>query len=144
MTPLRQRMLEDMRIRNLTEQTQKRYIEAVAAFARHFGRSPEQLGPEEVRAYQLHLIEHKERSWSHVNVTVCALRFVYGVTLGRPWTVERIPHPKREKRLPVVLSPSEVARFFEAVRELQYRAALMTAYAAGARLAPYRRQLRHP
>jgi integrase/recombinase XerD len=134
MTPLRQRMLEDMKIRNFTEQTQKRYLEAVAAFARYFGVSPEQLGPEEVRAYQVHLIEKKKRSWSHVNVTVCALRFLYGVTLTCRWDVERIRYPKRESRLPVVLSPGEVVRFFEAVRSPKYRAALMTAYAAGLRI----------
>lgn len=134
MTPLRQRMLEDMKIRNFTEQTQKRYVEAVAAFARHFGASPERLGPEEVRAYQLHLIEKRQCSWSHVNVTVCALRFLYGVSLNCPWDVTRIHYPKREKKLPVVLSPGEVARFFEAIRGLKYRAALMTAYAAGLRV----------
>ena len=67
MTLLRQRMFEDMRIRNFTAQTQKRYIGAVSAFARHFGKSPEGLGSEEVRAYQVYLIEEKQRSWSHVN-----------------------------------------------------------------------------
>lgn len=134
MTPLRQRMIEDMQIRNFTKQTQQRYIEAVSAFARHFGQSPERLGPEEVRTYQVHLVENKQCSWSHVNVTVCALRFLYGVTLGCPWEVTRIPHPKGEKKLPVVLSPEEVAEFFEAIRGIKYRAALMTAYAAGLRV----------
>jgi len=120
-------MLEDMKIRNFTEQTQKRYVEAVAAFARHFGASPERLGSEEVRAYQLHLIEKRQCSWSHVNVTVCALRFLYGVSLNCPWDVTRIRYPKREKRLPVVLSPGEVSLFFEAIRGLKYRAALEAA-----------------
>lgn len=134
MTPLRQRMLEDMRIRNFTEQTQKRYIGAVATFARYFGKSPEQLGPEDVRSYQIYLIEKRQSSWSHVNVTVCALRFLYRVTLNSPWDVERIRYPKREKKLPVVLSPGEVARFFEAIRGLKYRTVLMTAYSAGLRV----------
>jgi integrase/recombinase XerD len=134
MTPLRQRMLEDMRIRNFTEQTQKRYVEAVAAFARHFGKSPEYLGPEEVRAYQVHLIDKQKRSWSHVNVTVCALRFLYSVTLESPWEVDRIRYAKRETRLPEVLSQEEVARFLKAVRGLKYRVVLMTAYGAGLRI----------
>jgi len=134
MTPLRQRMLEDMRIRNFSEQTQKRYIEAVAAFARHFGQSPASLGPEEVRAYQVHLIEKRQCSWSHVNVAVCALRFLYGETLHSSWDVERLRYAKRERHLPEVLSPEEVARFLHAVRGLKYRVVLMTAYAAGLRI----------
>jgi site-specific recombinase XerD len=127
-------MLEDMRIRNFSEQTQKRYADAVAAFAQHYGTSPERLGAEEVRAYQVHLINTRQFSWSHVNVTVCALRFLYRVTLNCPWDVERIRYPKRERRLPVVLSQEEVVSFLKAVRGIKYRVALMTAYAAGLRV----------
>lgn len=134
-TPLRQRMLEDMRLRNLSENTQQRYLDRVAAFARHFGRSPEQLGAEEIRVYQLHLIENRGLSSSSVNVTVCALRFLYSVTLGRPCEIERLKHPRREKKLPVVLSGEEVVQFFESIRSIKYRAVLMSAYAGGLRVA---------
>ena len=134
MTRLRRRMLEDMRIRNLSENTQKRYLSHVAAFAKHFGKSPEQLGLEDVRTYQLYLIQEKSLSASSLNVTVCALRFLYGVTLGRKWDIERIPLSRRERKLPVVLSPSEVAQFFQAIRSVKHRTILMTAYAAGLRV----------
>jgi len=88
-SPLRRRMIEDMTIRNLSPATQQSYIYAVAKFSRHFDRSPDRLGLEDVRAYQLHLIA-QQRSWSHVNQTVCALRFFYGVTLGRSDATEQI------------------------------------------------------
>jgi len=134
MTTLRKRMIEDMRIRNLAPSTQKCYIEHVAAFARYFGRSPERLGPEQVRAYQLHLIQDKKLSASSVNVAVAALKFLYGVTLRRSWTLERIVLSKREKKLPVVLSPDETVQFFEHVTGLKYRAILLAQYAAGLRV----------
>lgn len=134
MTPLRQRMLEDMAVRNLSPRTCQIYVEMVARFARHFGKSPEFLGPEEIRAYQVHLVEEKQVSWSLHNQSVCALRFLYQVTLKREWAVEHLPFPKKPRRLPVVLSPEEVARFLEAVTSLKYRAILMTAYAAGLRI----------
>ena len=88
MSPLRQRMIEDMTIRNLSQATQQSYIYAVRKFSRHFGKSPDRLGVEDVRAYQLHLIA-KKRSWSHINQTACALRFFYGVTMGRQEAFER-------------------------------------------------------
>lgn len=134
MTKLRRRMLEDMRLRNLSPNTQKRYLDRVAAFAVHFGKSPELLGPEEIRTYQLYLVQERRLSSSSVNVTVCALKFLYRVTLGRPWDVERILLSRREKKLPVVLSQEEVARFFAAIESLKYRAILVTAYAAGLRV----------
>ena len=127
MTELRRRMLEDMRIRNLSEITRKRYVDRVAAFARHSGMFPEHLGPKNIRAYQLHLVDEKWISTSYLNVTVCALRFLYGVTLKREWEVSRIPLARREKRLPVVLSTDEVGQFFRAIRSTKYRTVLMTA-----------------
>lgn len=134
MTPLRQRMIEDMRVRNLSIKTQKTYVERVAKFALYFGKSPELLGPEQIRTYLVYLVEEKKVSWSLHNQTVCALRFLYGVTLGREWSIEHIPHAKKEQKLPVVLSLEEVSRLFEAVKSIKYRAVLMTAYAAGLRL----------
>ena len=83
MTNLRRRMLEDLRIRNLAEGTQQLYVANVAAFARHFGRSPEELGPEHIRAWQVHLVEERKVAWSTLNIAVCALRFLYRITLGK-------------------------------------------------------------
>jgi integrase/recombinase XerD len=134
MTPLRKRMLEDMRLRNLSVRTQKTYIEQAAKFAKYFNKSPEELGPEEIRTYLVHLVEERKVSWSLHNQTVCALRFLYRVTLGKDWSIEHIPHPKKEKRLPVVLSLEEISQLFEAIKSIKYRALLMTAYAAGLRL----------
>jgi integrase/recombinase XerD len=132
-SPLRRRMIEDMTIRNLSPATQQSYIYAVAKFSRHFNRSPDRLGLAEVRAYQLHLIA-QQRSWSHINQTVCALRFFYGVTLGRSDANEQIVAAREPQRLPVVLSGEEIVRFLEAVPGLRNRVALTTAYGAGLRV----------
>jgi integrase/recombinase XerD len=134
MTPLRQRMIEDMRLRNFAPRTVQVYVERVATFAKHFGKSPERLGLAEIRAYLLFLVREKRASWSYYNQALCALRFLYRVTLGKDWVLQGIPCPKGEKKLPVVLSPDEVAQFFEAVPHLKHRAILMTAYAAGLRV----------
>lgn len=134
MTPLRQRMIEDMRLRNLAPRTIRIYVERVATFAKHFGKSPERLGPDEVRAYLLYLVQTKKASWSYYNQALCALRFLYRVTLGKEWVVEGVVCPKQEKKLPVILSRAEVAQFFEAITGLKQRAILMTAYAAGLRV----------
>ena len=133
MTALRQRMLEDMQIRNFSPNTQKQYIISVAAFAKHFGKSPDLLGPEEIRSYQLFLLHEKKLSPVSLNTTVCALRFLYNVTLRRDGDIEKIPYAKRPRRLPVVLGPQEVLQFLAAVRNERYRAVFMTMYAAGLR-----------
>uniref|UniRef100_UPI002AB12EB7 site-specific integrase n=1 Tax=unclassified Burkholderia TaxID=2613784 RepID=UPI002AB12EB7 len=111
MTPLRRRMIEDMRVRNLAANTQRAYLQQVKAFAQHFGRSPEVLGPEEVRAWQVHLIEVQRRSRSTLVVATAALRFLYTVTLKRDWAVDEIPLSKVPLKLPVILSQDEVTRF---------------------------------
>ena len=98
MTPLRQRMIEDMGVRNLAAGTQENYIDAVAKFAQFFGKSPELLGPEEVRTYQVYLVHQKHVSWSVLKIVVSALRFLYRVTLGKDWTIEKIPYGKRPIR----------------------------------------------
>jgi integrase len=113
MTPLRRRFIDDLRLRNLSPRTIETYVLRVALFARHFGRSPELLGPEEVRAYQQHLLA-RQVSWSLFNQAVCALRFLYQVTLGRPDVIRHLPFAKRPRLLPVVLSPEEVVGFLEA------------------------------
>lgn len=133
MSPLRRRMIEDMTIRNMSPTTQRAYVYAVQKFSRYFGRSPDQLEHEAVRAYQMHLVE-RGIAWPTLNATVCALRFFYGVTLGRTDVPERIPHAREPRKLPVVLSPDEVVRFLTAIRDLKSRVALTTAYAAGLRV----------
>ena len=106
-SPLRRRMIEDMTVRNLSPATQQSYIHAVAKFSRYFGRSPERLGLEDVRAYQVHLVS-KGISWASLNQTVCALRFFYGVTLGCETIPERIAYAREPRKLPSVLSADEV------------------------------------
>jgi integrase len=126
-------MIEDMTVRNLSRSTQQSYLYAVAKFSRHFNRAQDQLGMEDVRAYQLHLVAQK-RSWSHINQVACALRFFYGITLGRKKALERIVTGKEPERLPPVLSAEEIGRFLEAVAGLRNRVALTTACAAGLRI----------
>src|SRR3954468_7930956 len=103
MTPLRLRMTQDMQLRNFAPGTPTVYVNCVARFARHFGKSPELLGPDDVRAYLLHLIEQRRSSWSYYNQTLQALRFLYNVPLGRDRVLRHIACPKRPRRLPVVL-----------------------------------------
>jgi integrase/recombinase XerD len=134
MTPLRQRMIEDLKLRNLAPRTIQVYVERVASFAKHFGKSPDRLGAADVRAYLLYLVNEKHASWSYYNQALCALRFLYRVTLGKRWVLDGVVCPKQQKKLPVVLSPAEVTQFFEAIPGLKHRAILMTAYAAGLRV----------
>ena len=134
MTPLRQRMIEDMLIRNLKENTIDSYIGQVAAFARHFKRSPAELGRDEIRDYQLFLVQERKLAWSSVNQAVCALRFLYGTTLGKEWLIEAIPYAKKPKKLPLVLSQEEVRAVLNAITDQQNRVTAMTMYAAGLRV----------
>lgn len=134
MTPLRQRFADDLRLRNYSPRTVEAYVSAVARFAKHFGRCPEQLGPDEIRAYQLHLIDHEHASWSRFNQVVSALRLLYRLTLGRPDVVAMVPFGKRPKTLPAVLSRDEVLRLFAALPEGRLRPLVRTAYACGLRV----------
>ena len=133
MTPLRQRLTDDLRLRNYAPRTITTYVAAVAHFARHFRRSPEHLDAEHVRQYQLHLLA-RHASWSRFNQIVCALRFLYRVTLGQPDLVRMIPYGKKPKALPAVLSPDEVRRLFGATRLPWFRLFLQTTYACGLRV----------
>ena len=133
MTQLRQRMLEELQRRNYSSGTIRLYIQHVAAFAQHFHRPPDQLGVEEIRQYQLFLIEKKKLAWASYKQIVCALRFFYAKTLRRPFQPEDIPFPRKMQQLPLILSPEEVARILTAPRNLKSRAVLMTIYAAGLR-----------
>ena len=134
MTPLRQRMLQDMGIRNLALNTQHAYVQQISAFARHFDCSPEALGPEQVRAYQVHLIEERKLAAGSLSVVAAALRFLYKITLRTAWNDDDIPMPKRPLKLPIVLSPEEVVRFLACVASTKHRAILTTIYASGLRV----------
>jgi integrase/recombinase XerD len=133
LSPLRRRMIEDMTVRNLSPATQRSYLNAVSKFSRYFGRSPDHLGLEEVRTFQVHLVA-TGISWPALNQIVCALRFFYGVTLGHAVIPERIAYAREPQKLPVVLSADEVVRFLEAIPSLKSRTALTTVYAAGLRV----------
>jgi len=135
MTKLRRTMIEELRLRNYSPNTITIYIRCVAQFAQHFRLSPDRLGPEHIRQYQLFLVQEREVSWALFNQTVCALRFLYHHILHRDWMIEHIPYPRHEEKLPVVLSPAEVAAVFEATPNLKHRTILMTIYAGGLRVA---------
>jgi len=135
MTPLRERMLEDMRIRNLARNTQTSSLQQVSQFARYFGKSPDALGREEIRAYQVYLTEEKKLCPGSVTIAVAALRFLYKVTLRREWKLEEvIPAPKKPQKLPVILSPEEVLEFLSCVGGNKHRTILTCCYAAGLRI----------
>ena len=133
LSPLRRRMIEDMTVRNLSPATQRSYLSAVSKLSRYFGRSPDHLGLEDVRAFQVHLVA-TGISWPALNQIVCALRFFYGVTLGLDAIPERIAYAREPQKLPVVLSADEVVRFLEAIPSLKSRTALTTVYATGLRV----------
>ena len=134
MTQLRKRMQEELQRRNYSESTTVCYLRQIAEFAKHFGRSPAQLGPEEIKQFQLYLVQEKKVSWATYIQTTAALRFLYVKTLGRAYMAEKIPYPKRPKRLPTVLSQEEVERLLNAARSLKHRALLMAMYGAGLRV----------
>jgi len=128
-------MTEDMQVRNLSPHTQDSYVQQVSLFARYFSKSPELLGPEEIRAYQVYLTNEKKLATSSILIAVSALRFLYKVTLQRDWILDdMIPAPKKPQRLPVILSPEEVLHFLDCVRGLKHRTILTTCYAAGLRI----------
>ena len=137
MTPLRQRMIEDMQVRNLSARTTRTidcYVRQVAAFARHFKRSPELLGLDEIRAYQIHLVHERKLSWSSFIRRSAPCTSLYGRTLGKDWNIEHNPFAKRPRKLPLVLSQHEVHAVLEAITAPQNRVIAMTLYAAGLRV----------
>ena len=135
MTPLRQRMIEDMQVRNFSPHTQSTYVLQVSLFARYFTKPPDQLGPEEIRSYQVYLTNEKKLAPGSILIAVAALRFLYKVTLHRDWSVEDIiPAPKKPQKLPIVLSPEEVLHFLSCVASPKHRTILTTCYAAGLRI----------
>lgn len=135
MTPLRIRMTEDMQLRNLSPNTQDSYLRQVSQFARYFKKSPEELGREDIRSYQVYLTNEKKLATGSILIAVSALRFLYRVTLQKDWSFEDIiPAPKKPQSLPVVLSPEEALKFLDSVRPINHHAILTTCYAAGLRV----------
>ena len=135
MVTLRQRMLEDLHVRNYTPETRRVYINAVAAFARYHRKPPDLLGPADIRSYQVHLVTEKGVSWSSLNVAVSALRFLYRTTLDKRWAIQHIPYARKESPLPNVPSQSEVKALLAQVTNRKALALLMVAYSGGLRVA---------
>ena len=135
MTVLRQRMTEDMQVRNLSLNTQTSYLQQVTRFARHFGKSPALLGPEEIRTYQVYLTNERKLAPGSIQIAIGALRFLYGVTLKEDWSFDEVlPRPKAPKKLPIILSPEEVLHFLDCVKARKHRVILTVCYAAGLRI----------
>jgi site-specific recombinase XerD len=127
-------MTEDMEIRNLAHNTQLSYLQQVSSLAKYYQRSPETLGPEEIRAYQVHATTERKLAPGSLCIIASALRFLYKVTLEREWVDVEIPLPKKPFQLPVILSREEVAHFLESIASSKHRTILVTAYAAGLRI----------
>ena len=133
-SPTTRRMAEDMLVRNLAHSTIDSYTYQIDQFLQHAGRPAEELGPEEIRAFQLYLIQDKNVGWSSFNQAVCALRFLYRFTIPRDWHVKMIPFGKRPKKLPLVLGQEDAMRLIQCATNLKHRTILTTLYAAGLRL----------
>jgi site-specific recombinase XerD len=134
MTPLRQRYIEDMQLRDLSEQTQRGYVSAVRQVAAYYGKSPAQISEEELRRYFLYLTNDKQASRSTCSVALCALKFLYEHTLQRNWPTLQLVRPRKEQKLPAILSRAEVGRLLGCLYRAHYRACLSTIYACGLRL----------
>ena len=132
-SPLRRRMIEDMTVRNFAAKTQHDYVQRVKSFAAFLGRSPDTAKPEDMRSFRLHLASSGAGT-PKINATVSALRFFFNVTLDRPEIVKHLSSMHQPRKMPVVLSPEEVARFLEAAPGIKYKAALSVAYGAGLRV----------
>lgn len=134
MTPLRQRMLDDMQLKGFSGSTQKLYLRAVRLLAEHYRKSPDRISEEELRQYFLYVKNVKKWSRSASTIALCGIKFFYTHTLKRDWTTLRFVRPPKEKKLPVVLTVAEVKRILSHVRLLRHRVCLFTIYSAGLRL----------
>jgi len=132
-SPLRQRMIDDMVLRNMSVNTQKAYIRAVANFSKHFGQSPDKLTFERVREYQLHLVSRGLQAATIIPI-MCAIRFLNGTTLGRTNVAEHIPLARKADTLPAVLTREQVVRFLKAVPDLEMRTLFIVIYSVGLRV----------
>jgi len=134
MTPLRQRMLEDLQLRGMSERTQECYIRAVRQLAQHYHKSPNLVTEEELRQYFLWMKNVKHYSRAATTIALCGIKFFFRQTLKQDWTTLKLVRPPREKKLPVVLSPQEVRDILLRVRLLPYRVCLTTIYSCDLRL----------
>jgi integrase/recombinase XerD len=134
-TQLRKTMLEELQRRNYSQTTVNGYLKIVAAFAKYFNRPPDQLGPEHIRAYQVHLFQERKLNARTVGHHTAALRFFYCKTLKRAYPVDEVPYPKAPRRLPTILTQEEAVRLINSASNLFHRAMLMTAYSTGMRRA---------
>ena len=134
MTTLRQRMIDDMRARNLSPATQRNYIHYVYLLAKYFMRSPDLLEPADIQKFQIHLLHERKLSAPSVNQSIWAMKFFYNTTLEKNWPDQKFARVKIPQTLPEILSPNEVARFLDNVRGLKHRTALMVCYGAGLRV----------
>ena len=135
MTQLRKMMLEELQRRNYAQATVRCYLKAVEAFARHFHRSPDQLGPEQIRAYQVYLFKERKLNARSVVQQTAALRFFFCKTLKRVYPIEEVPYPRVPRQLPKILTREEAIRLIDSAENLFHRALLMTAYSTGMRRA---------
>jgi len=134
MTPLRKRFIEDMQLRGLAPTTQRSYLHYLEDYAKFFKASPEKLDLEAVRQYEIYMLQERKLSPETINGFVSSAQFLCLTTLEMPWGKENFPRMRVGSTLPVVLDPEEVARFFDFVPSLKYRAALMLCYGAGLRI----------
>lgn len=134
MTPLRQRMIDDMKLRGLSANTQEAYVGAVRQLAAHYRRPPDRISQEELRAYFLHLITVRKLARQSITIALCAVKFLYERTLSRKWPVFDVVRPPRRKKLPVILSLEEVRKILSEVRIPVYRVCLTTIYSCGLRV----------
>src|ERR1700757_893231 len=128
-------MLDELQRRNYAQNTVRAYIHAIEDFARYFHRSPDRLGPEHIREYQVHLFRDCKLSPGTIEGRTAALRFLFVKTLRRPYLPDHIPFPKRQRRLPTILDQQEVARLIDSAGNLMHRTMLMMLYATGLRRA---------
>ena len=135
MTQLRKMMLEELQRRNYSQTTVNSYVKIVEAFAKHFDRPPDQMGPEQIRAYQVYLINERKLNARTVGHHTAALRFFYCKTLKRAYPIEEVPYPKAPRRLPTILTQEEAVRLIDSASNLFHRAMLMTVYSTGMRRA---------
>ena len=135
MTHLRKVMLEELERRNYAQTTTHLYIRTIEDFARYFKRAPDQLGPEHIREYQAYLFRERKLAARTVAQRLAALRFFFIQTMKKPWSVAETPYPKKERKLPTILSQEEVARLIHSAHTPFHRIVLITLYATGARRA---------
>jgi len=134
MGKLKDQMVMEMELRNFSGKTIKAYLGHMVGYTKKFGKSPAELGDDEIRHYLHYLLTERQASWSNINIAYCSLKFFYTRVLHRHWNVDHIPRPKKEKRLPNVLSYSELTRLFEVTSNMKHRVIFKTAYAGGLRV----------